>query len=76
MSIPILFGNIVGIEEVCELSIVEELKFEEENNLFAKFPIGATMQDGGKRKEAMTKNSSYSYKTEVLLNNMYLVIIM
>ena len=38
-----LFGNTVGIEEACELSIVEELKFEEENNLFAKFPIGATM---------------------------------
>ena len=47
-----LFGNTVGIEEVCELSIVEELKFEEKNNLFTKFPIGATMQDGGKRKEA------------------------
>jgi len=43
----------VGIEEACELAIVEELKFEEENNLFTKFPIGATMQDGGKRKEVM-----------------------
>ena len=38
-----LFENIVGIEESYELSIVEELKFEEENNLFTKFPIGTTM---------------------------------
>ena len=53
MSIPMLFGNTVGIEKVCELFIVKKLKFEEKNNLFAKFPIGATMQDGGKRKEAM-----------------------
>jgi len=54
-SIPVLFeGNTVGNVKVCELDIVEKLKFEEENCLFAKFPIGATMQDGGKRKEAMT----------------------
>jgi len=43
----------VGIKEACKLAIVEELKFEKENNLFAKFPIGAIMRDGGKRKEAM-----------------------
>jgi len=48
-----LFGNTIGIEEACELSVVEELKFEEENNLFTKFPMGATMQDGSKRKEAI-----------------------
>jgi len=53
-SIPVLFeGNTVGNEKACELVVVEILKFEEENSLFAKFPIGATMQDGGKRKEAM-----------------------
>jgi len=51
-----LFGNTVGIKESCELFIVEELKFEEENNLFAKFPTGATMQDGGKRREAILFN--------------------
>ena len=34
-----------------ELVVVEELKVEE-RNLFAIFPIGATIQDGGKRKEA------------------------
>ena len=32
-------------------SVVELLKFErEKDNLFADFPIGATIQDGGKRK--------------------------
>jgi len=44
----------VGNVKVCELDIIEKLKFEEEICLFAKFPIGATMQDGSKRKEAMT----------------------
>ena len=46
--------NTVGNMKVCELDVVERLKFfEEENYLFTKFPIGTTMQDGGKRKEAM-----------------------
>ena len=32
-------------------AVVEVLKlFEEKENLFANFPIGATIQDGGKRK--------------------------
>ena len=46
-------GNIVGNMKVWELDIVEKLKFEEENCLFAKFPIGTTMQDGDKRKEVL-----------------------
>ena len=34
-------------------SVVELLKVEKENdNLFADFPIGATIQDGGKRKKS------------------------
>jgi len=34
-------------------SVVELLKFErEKDNLFADFPIGATIQDGGKRKRS------------------------
>ena len=46
--------NTVGNMKVCELDVVERLKFfEEENCLFTKFPIGTTMQDGGKKKEAM-----------------------
>ena len=52
LSIPVPFeGNTVGNAEACDLG-VEELKVEE-RNLFAIFPIGATIQDGGKRKEAM-----------------------
>ena len=44
MSIPMLFEkSIVGNAKACELDIVEELKFEEKNNLFAMFPIDATM---------------------------------
>jgi len=35
--------SIVGNAKACELDIVEELKFEEKNNLFAMFPIDATM---------------------------------
>ena len=34
-------------------SVVKLLKFEKEkDNLFADFPIGATIQDGGKRKRS------------------------
>ena len=45
--------DIVGKRfESVELVVVEELKVEE-RNLFAIFPIGATIQDGGKRKEAI-----------------------
>ena len=49
-----LFENTAGIAKACELVIMEELKLKEENNLFAKFPIGTTMQNSGKRKEAIT----------------------
>jgi len=53
MSIPVQFKeDTVGNARACNLGIVEELTVEE-RNLFAIFPIGATMQDGGKRKEAM-----------------------
>jgi len=50
--------DIVGKGFLKLADIVEELKeVEEKDNLFAKFPIGATIQDGGKRKrsdDAMT----------------------
>ena len=54
MSIPMLgLEDIVGKRfEYVGLVVVEELKVEE-RNLFAIFPIGATIQDGGKRKEAI-----------------------
>ena len=49
----LLGENMVGNEKACKLVAIEKLKFEEENSLFAKFPIGATMQNGGKRKEVL-----------------------
>ena len=54
LSIPISFTeDIVGEEELMfALVIVEELKVKEKKNLFAIFPIGATMQDDGKRKRS------------------------
>ena len=64
LFIPVLFeGNTVGNAEVCNLDIVEELKVEE-RNLFAIFSICTTMQDGGKRKEAIEKHYCYTPKRE------------
>jgi len=54
LFIPAPFeGNTVGNAEVCDLGVVEEL-IVEEKNLFAIFLIGATIQDGGKRKEVLS----------------------
>ena len=61
MSIPKLFLLDIGGEELLAKqvvldAVVEVLKlFEEKENLFADFPIGATMQDGGKRKRSGVK---------------------
>ena len=53
MSIPVQFeDSMVGKTNSCELDVIEKLKVEEKMNLFAVFPIGATMQDGGKRKRS------------------------
>jgi len=42
--------NIVGKEFLKLANVVDELKeIEEKDNLFADFPIGATIQDGDKR---------------------------
>jgi len=47
-------GGIAGKGLLKKESIVELLKFgREKDNLFADFPIGATIQDGGKRKRAI-----------------------
>jgi len=44
--------GIVGKGLLYRESVVELLKFKrEKGNLFADFPIGATIQDGGKRKK-------------------------
>ena len=54
LSISVLFEeNTVGNAEVCNLDVVVEL-IVEEKNLFSIFPIGTTIQDGGKRKEALS----------------------
>jgi len=54
MSIPISISVDIAGKEVLELeAVVAVLKVEEiKDNLFAVFPIGATMQDGGKRKRS------------------------
>jgi len=54
MSIPKSFVvDIGGKGEVLRFeSVLRELKRVENENLFADFPIGATMQDGGKRVSA------------------------
>jgi len=53
MFIPIWFkGDTVSNARACDLGIVEELRVKEKN-LFTIFPIGTTMQDGGKRKELL-----------------------
>jgi len=53
MSIPVWFvGNTVSKMNSCELDVFEELKAVEKMYLFAIFPIGTTMQDGGKRKRS------------------------
>jgi len=54
MSIPISFSvDIVGKAVLKDEAVLEMLKVvEEKDNLFASSPIGATMQDGGKRKRS------------------------
>ena len=60
LSIPMLLvGNTVGKDNCCELDVIVELKVGGKLNLFAIFPIGTTMQDGGKRKRSeVIKNSN------------------
>ena len=54
MFIPMpIAEDIAGVAVLILRVVVEVLKrFEEKENLFAVFPIGATMQDGGKRKRS------------------------
>jgi len=45
-----IFEDIVGKGFLKLADVVDELKeIEEKDNLFADFPISATIQDGGKR---------------------------
>jgi len=54
MSIPTSFSvDIVGKEVLKFEAVVEVLKIvEEKDNLFTNFPMGTTIQDGGKRKRS------------------------
>ena len=53
MSIPMSILLDIGDKEVLEFEAVSDLlKCIEKENLFANFPIGATIQDGGKRKRS------------------------
>jgi len=58
MSIPISISVDIAGKEVLKLeAVVTVLKVEEiKDNLFAVFPIGITMQDGGKRKRSRNNN--------------------
>ena len=56
--------DIVGIEDLMLRAIIVVLKFvEEKMDLFAIFPMGATIQDGGKRKRSNGSNICSAYKT-------------
>ena len=53
LSIPVLMLAFMVGKKVCSLwDVIEELKVGGKMNLFAVFPIGATIQDGGKRKRS------------------------
>ena len=54
MSIPMSILLDIGGKEVLEFEAVFDLlKCVEKENLFANFPIGTTIQDGGKRKRSI-----------------------
>ena len=53
LSIPVLELSFTVGKRACKLrDVVVVLRVEGKMNLFAIFPIGATMQDGGKRKRS------------------------
>ena len=54
MSIPMFISEDIVGKRFLELeAVVELLKDDrEKDNLFTEFPIGTTMQDGGKRKRS------------------------
>jgi len=53
MSIPTSILLDIGGKEILKFeAMLDLLKCVEKENLFANFPIGATIQDGGKRKRS------------------------
>jgi len=70
LSIPVLLvGNMVGKENCCELDVIVELKVGGKLNLFTIFLIGATMQDGGKRKRSDDTKSCQTLALTPKINN-------
>jgi len=59
----------IGGKKDLELEAMVELlkRFEEKENLFANFPIGATIQDGGKRKRSNALFLSYLILSTTIL---------
>ena len=54
LSIPVLLVGVMVGKEICsELGVIVELKVRGKLNLFTIFPIGTTIQDGGKRKKEL-----------------------
>jgi len=70
-------GDIVSKRFLELKAVVGLLKgVEEKDNLFADFPICATMQDGGKRKRSndLVLDAGCHGKLEVVKHSLYLVI--
>ena len=56
--------DIVGIEDLTLRAVIVVLKFVgEKMDLFTIFPMGATIQDGSKRKRSNRSNICSAYKT-------------
>ena len=53
MPIPKSMLLDIGGKDILKFEVMLDLlKWDEKENLFANFPIGATIQDGGKRKRS------------------------
>ena len=62
MPIPKSMLLDIGGKDVLKFEVMLDLlKWDEKENLFANFPIGATIQDGGKRKR------SDEYDSDIIL---------
>jgi len=69
---PVL-KDIVGKVESLLMFVVEILKrLWEKLDLFAMFPIGTTMQDGGKRKKRYVSSICYNLSFKVKMKNILL----
>ena len=49
-------------------AMLDWLKWEEKDDLFANFPIGATIQDGGKRKRSGCIKVFYCFDISLEMN--------